>query len=78
MTNFLDVLKETVLRTGFTDAFHTVAAREVLSREVVQRRLLLCLHGIGTNAGLKRMCSGGGEDSFADLQYIRRRYVHKE
>ena len=78
MTNLLDVLKETELRTGFTDAFHTVAAREVLSREVVQRRLLLCLHGIGTNAGLKRMCSGGGEDSFADLQYIRRRYVHKE
>ncbi len=78
MTNLLDVLKETELRTGFTDAFHSVAAREVLSREVVQRRLLLCLHGIGTNAGLKRMCSGGGEDSFADLQYIRRRYVHKE
>lgn len=24
------------------------------------------------------MCSGGGEDSFSDLQYIRRRYVHKE
>ena len=43
MTNLLDVLKETELRTGFTDAFHTVAAREVLSREVVQRRLLLCL-----------------------------------
>lgn len=78
MTNLLDVLKETELRTGFTTAFHSVAAREVLSREVVQRRLLLCLHGIGTNAGLKRMCSGGGEDSFADLQYIRRRYVHKE
>ena len=78
MTNLLDVLKETELRTGFTDAFHTVAAREVLSREVVQRRLLLCLHGIGTNAGLKRMCSGGGEVSEAVLQYIRRRYVHKE
>lgn len=51
---------------------------DVAAREVVQRRLLLCLHDIGTNAGLKRMCSGGGEDSFADLQYIRRRYVHKE
>ncbi len=73
MTNLLDVLKETELRTGFTDVFQTAAAREVLSRDVVQRRLLLCLHGIGTNAGLKRMCSGGGEDSFADLQYIRRR-----
>ncbi|WP_420594320.1 Tn3 family transposase [Deinococcus sp.] len=78
MTNLLDVLKETELRTGFTDAFQSVAAREVLNREVVQRRLLLCLHGIGTNAGLKRMCSGGGEDSEADLQYIRRRYLQKD
>ena len=78
MTNLLDVLKETELRTGFTDAFQSAAAREVLGREVVQRRLLLCLHGLGTNAGLKRMCSGGGEDSFAALQYIRRRYLHKE
>jgi len=24
------------------------------------------------------MCSGGGEDRYADLQYIRRRYIHKE
>jgi hypothetical protein len=24
------------------------------------------------------MCSGGGEDSYTDLQYIRRRYVTKE
>ena len=78
MTNLLDVLKETALRTGLTDAFHTVGTRETMNREVWQRRLLLCLHGIGTNAGLKRMCSGGGEDSFADLQYLRRRYVHKD
>ena len=24
------------------------------------------------------MCSGGGEDSYADLQYVRRRYITKE
>ncbi|WP_373290678.1 Tn3 family transposase, partial [Deinococcus arenae] len=78
MTNLLDILKETALRTAFTEAFHTVGTREAMNREVWQRRLLLCLHGIGTNAGLKRMCSGGGEDSFADLQYLRRRYVHKD
>ncbi|XOD55302.1 Tn3 family transposase (plasmid) [Deinococcus sp. VB343] len=78
MTNLLDVLKETALRTGFTESFHTVGTRESMNREVWQRRLLLCLHGIGTNAGLKRMCSGGGEDSFADLQYLRRRYVHRD
>lgn len=78
MTNLLDILKETELRERFTEAFHTVGAREMLAREVLQRRLLLVLHGLGTNAGLKRMCSGGGGDSYADLMYIRRRYIHKE
>jgi hypothetical protein len=63
MTNLLDILKETELRVHFTEAFRTVGVREVLSADVLQRRLLLCLHGLGTNAGLKRMCSGGGEDS---------------
>ena len=78
MTNLLDMLKETELRVRFTEAFHTIATREVLSPEVLLRRLLLCLYGLGTNAGLKRMCSGGGENSYADLQYIRRRYLTKE
>ena len=78
MTNLLDILKETELRVRFTEAFRTIGTREVLSPEVLQRRLLLCLYGLGTNAGLKRMCSGGGEDSYADLQYIRRRYITKE
>jgi TnpA family transposase len=78
MTNLLDILKETELRVRFTEAFRTIGVREVLSADVLQRRLLLCLHGLGTNAGLKRVCSGGGEDSYADLQYIRRRYLTKE
>jgi hypothetical protein len=33
----------------------------------LQRRLLLCLHGLGTNTGLKRMGNGGGVDSYKDL-----------
>ena len=78
MTNLLDILKETELRVGLTDAFHSVATREMLNPDVLQRRLLLCLHGLGTNAGLKRMCSGGGEVSDADLQYVRRRYIQKD
>jgi TnpA family transposase len=78
MTNLLDILKETELRVRFTEAFRTIGVRQVLSADVLQRRLLLCLHGLGTNAGLKRVCSGRGEDSYADLQYIRRRYLTKE
>jgi hypothetical protein len=64
MTNLLDILKETELRVRFTEAFRTIGTREVLSADVLRRRLLLCLYGLGTNAGLKRMCSGGGEDSY--------------
>ena len=78
MTNLIDILKETELRVHFTEAFRSLGAREVLRPEVLQRRLLLCLYGLGTNAGLKRMCSGGGEDTYDDLRYIRRRYITRE
>jgi TnpA family transposase len=78
MTNLLDVLKETELRVHFTDAFRTLGSREVLSHDTLQRRLLLCLHGLGTNAGLKRMCSGGTGETYDDLAYVKRRYMTKE
>jgi TnpA family transposase len=78
MTNLLDILKETELRMLFSERFRTTGSREVLSPDVFRRRLLLCLYGLGTNTGLKRMCSGGAEESYADLQYLRRRYITKE
>lgn len=78
MTNLLDILKETELRVGFTDVFRTVGAREVLNPKVLRRRLLLALYSLGTNAGLKRMSSGGGEDSYDDLLYVRRKYITQE
>jgi Tn3 transposase DDE domain len=52
-TSLLDMLKETELRTQFTQAFHSATAVEKLDRRTLQRRLLLCLYGLGTNAGLK-------------------------
>ena len=58
-TGLLDVFKEADLRIGFTDASATAASREATSRDEVRRRLLLCLYGLGTNAGLKRLASGG-------------------
>jgi hypothetical protein len=75
MTNWLNMLKETELQVGFTDVFRTVGVREVLHPEVLRRRLLLALYGLGTNAGLKRMSSGGGGDSYDDLLYVRRKYI---
>ena len=78
MTNLLDILKEAELRTGLTGALRGSGTREALERDTLQRRLLLCLHGLGTNAGLKRMCSGGNPDGHDELRYVKERYLHKD
>jgi TnpA family transposase len=75
MTGLLDVLKETALDTGFWDAFQTSASREALPRAVRDQRLLLCLYGLGTNAGLKRVAAGMPGVSYDELLHIRRRYI---
>ncbi|EFO31876.1 transposase [Roseibium sp. TrichSKD4] len=75
MTGLLDTLKETALETGFLDAFETSASREALARSVRDRRLLLCLYGLGTNAGLKRVAAGVPDISYDELKHIGRRYL---
>lgn len=75
MTNLLDMVKETDLRLGFTDLLKSPTAYELLERSVLQPRLLLCLHGIGTNAGLQRMAGLGSGTTAKDLAYVRRRYI---
>jgi TnpA family transposase len=74
-TTILDIFKEAELRTGFTDEFSSVGSREVLSREIVRKRLIVALHAIGTNAGLKR---ARADQKYADLKYIARRYVTRD
>src|SRR5215813_6861326 len=76
MTSLLDILKETDLRVGFTSHFQSVSSRETLERATLQRRLLLCLYGLGTNTGLKRLPTSDSQDTYADLLYVRRRYIH--
>lgn len=75
MTSLLDMVKETDLRLGFTDALKSPTAYETLERSVLQPRLLLCLHGIGTNAGLQRMAGLESGVTAQDLAYVRRRYI---
>ena len=78
MTGLLDILKETDLRVGFTDAFSTAATREATDRDEVRRRLLLCLYGLGTNAGLKRIAVGRHGFTYKELLHTRRRYIDAE
>jgi TnpA family transposase len=77
MTSLLDVLKEADLRVGFTDHFKTLGEREVLDRQNLQKRLLLCLYGMGTNTGLKRVSGNRHGISYKELLQVRRRYIHK-
>ncbi len=77
-TSLLDILKETDLRVDFTRNFKSMGTREILDRETLQKRLLLCLFGMGTNTGLKRINTGIDGEQYQDLLYVRRRYIHKD
>src|SRR5262249_50933998 len=78
MIRLLDILKETDLRVHFTDQFKSSASREQLDRATLQRRLLLCLYGLGTNTGLKRMSGAEQGERYSDLLYVRRRFITKD
>jgi TnpA family transposase len=75
MTGLLDMIKESDLRLGITNAFKSPTAYELLDRSVLRPRLLLCLHGLGTNTGLQRMASLGSGVTTKDLAYVRHRYI---
>ena len=75
MTGLLDMLKETDLRLNFTRALKSATAYETLDRSVLRPRLLLCLNGLGTNAGFQRMAGLQSGTTAKDLAYVRRRYI---
>lgn len=74
--HLIDILKETDLRTQFTQYFNTVASRENIDKDELQKRLLLCLYGIGSNVGLKRMSAANDDVSHSDLRYIKRQFLN--
>ncbi len=76
-TSLLDMLKETDLRVGFTQFFRSGTERFHMDKTTLQRRLLLCLFGLGTNTGIKSMESRPADD-YKDLLYIRRRFLSIE
>ncbi|CAH2902538.1 MAG: Mobile element protein [uncultured Paraburkholderia sp.] len=77
-TGLLDVFKEADLRIGFSKAFHSASTREVVDRATLQRRLLLCLYGLGTNTGLKRVLTDEHATTYKELRYVRERFVRKD
>jgi TnpA family transposase len=75
MTSLLDMLKEADLRLNFTDVLKSPTAYETFDRSVLRPRLLLCLNGLGTNAGFQRMAGLQSGATAKDLAYVRRRYI---
>ena len=55
--DLINILKEVDLRLNFTAAFRSTGSREAIDAAQLQQRLLLCLFGLGTNIGLKRVAS---------------------
>jgi TnpA family transposase len=75
MTSLLDMAKEADLRLSFTEALRSPTSYETMERSVLQPRLLLCLQGLGTNAGLQRMAGLDTGTTPRDLAYVRWRYL---
>jgi len=78
MTNLLDILKEVDLRVNLSDVIQSLGNREILDKETIQKRQILCLYGLGTNTGLKRVSAGDHGENYKGLLYIRRKFIHKE
>jgi TnpA family transposase len=88
--DLLDLIKETGHVTQFTSQFTSVASRTVTDPEVIRRRLLLCLYGLGTNVGIKRVADGvaasaigaagddGSVDNEAVLWRTRRLFINRD
>lgn len=77
--DLLDVLKEVDLREDITQGFITVGNREILDRESIRTRLLLCVFAIGTNTGLKRISGASlGAVTYEDLRHIKRYFLNPE
>lgn len=76
-TGLLDILKEADLRVDFTKLFRSSRQRETLDQDTIQKRILLCLFALGTNAGLKRIAASGQEASYKELLHIRHSFLEK-
>ena len=53
--DLLDMLKEAAMLTGCLDCLQSTGSREAIALELLQKRQILCIYGLGTNMGLKRM-----------------------
>ncbi len=74
--HLIDILKETDFRIGFTKRFESLGSREAIPEDTLRKRLLLCVFGIGTNTGIKRMSSiADNYENYDNLLYVKKRFL---
>ncbi|MGH3843499.1 MAG: Tn3 family transposase [Pseudonocardiaceae bacterium] len=82
--DLLDLIKDADHVTHFTSQFTSVASRTITDPGVLRRRLLLCLYGLGTNIGIKRVADGvaasreATADTEAALRRTRRLFINRD
>lgn len=74
--HLIDILKESDLRIKFTQALETVGKSSSILASDLQKRLLLCIFGIGSNTGLKRISIANEDVTYNDLRYVKKRYIN--
>ncbi len=74
----IDILKETVLRTGCLRAVTSVATGGSIPADVLSERLMLAIYGYGTNTGIKAVAAGTHGHSEPQIRYARTRYLSLE
>ena len=75
--NLIDILKECDLLINFTEQMETIARSSNINKNDLRKRLLLCLYGIGSNTGLKRISIANGDVNYSNLTYVKKRFINK-
>ena len=70
----IDVLKEAVLRSACPSTISSIAGRDAVGGQLLER-LLLVLYAYGTNAGIRAVAAGEHGHREEELYYVRRRYL---
>ena len=78
MVTLIDMLKESILRTGCLEIVNDLARGARLSPETLAQRLMLAIYGYGTNIGIRGVAAGDHGHSEDDLRYVRRRFLTAE
>ena len=74
--HLIDILKESDLRINFTKELETIGKGSSIKASDLQKRLLLCIFGIGSNTGLKRISSANDDVHYNDLRYVKKRHIN--